>query len=257
MSALRGAGFRSGAILVVMAAAVIGCRKPPEGGQQMMGQAGRWIAGFPGQNQSLTLYYIKERVSFPGASNQDTVFTGDYPCKKCPGKIASLTVTPEEKAFQIDWNYAFSNDKDEGAIVAKLKNDNGFAVDEYGLKAHDSVYMYVGPISTDGSERAVAFYNINMGDGSATRAPTIYTTVTYCDMKGSNGRTRSAAHGQHPPSSRCHTTQYPAPSGAAAATTTAELPSLFRNASFSATMFRSDGTWISCMYGCCEVGFAN
>lgn len=255
MSALRGAGIHSGrTILIAMIAALAGgCGKKPE--TIAVGAAGKWLVGFPGMNTADTKTYMT-KVKFGGAGNQDTVYTGPYPCTDagCTQPTVELTVTPEEKAFQIDWDRAFRNQDNEGAIVAKINNNTDFPYPAYGLAAHDSTYMWVGPINNDGSSRAVGFYKINAGDGTATAAPKTYTEISYCDMP--KGRTKSAAHGQHPASSRCFKVKYE-PEPAPATNTTAQTLPLFTNVSLKSTMFLASGTWISCMYGCCEVGDAN
>ena len=254
MSGLHGAGIRSGNVILVAIVAALagGCGKQPE---TMAGAAaGRWLVGYPGQNTAETVNYMT-RVKFPGASNRDTVFTGPYPCPEpeCTMPNVDLTVTPEEKAFQIDWDRAFRNQDNEGAIVAKIKNDTDSPYPAYGLAAHDSTYMWVGPINADGSQRAVGFYKIDASNGTATAAPTTYTSISYCNMP--RGRSKSAAHGEHPPSSRCFNVNY-SPS-AADTTKKAERLPLFTNVSYTSAMFRSSGTWISCVYGCCEVGYAD
>ena len=106
----------------------------------------------------------------------------------------------------------------------------------------------------DGSQRAVGFYKIDASNGTATAAPTTYTAVSYCDMKGAKGRSKSAAHGEHPSGGRCFSVNYSA--SQPATTTTAQKLPLFTNVSYTSAMFRSSGTWISCVYGCCEVGYA-
>ncbi len=256
MSGLRGTGFRGGStILIAIAATLVGgCGKKPE--SMAMSAAGRWLVGYPGQNTAETVNYITNRVKFPGTSNRDTVFTGPYPCTEagCTSPTVELTVTPEEKAFQIDWDRAFRNEDNEGAIVAKIKNDTDSPYPAYGLLAHDSTYMWVGPVNADGTQRAVGFYKIDASNGTATAAPTTYTAISYCDMKGAKGRSRSAAHGEHPAGGRCFSVNYSA--SPPATTTTAQKLPLFTNVSYTSAMFRSNGTWISCVYGCCEVGYA-
>ena len=257
MSAYLGAGIRSSSRIVVAMLAFLagGCRKQPE--SMAVSAAGRWLVGFPGKNKSETVYYMT-RVKFPGVSNKDTVFTAPYPCKVtgCTTATVDLTVTPEEKAFQIDWDRAFRNEDNEGAIVAKINNNTDYPYPPFGLYKKDSVYMWVGPVNDDGSERAVGFYKINASNGDATAAATRYTSVSYCDMPGAKHRSKSSAHDQHPPSSHCFTVNYSPTAPSTTTNTTAQKLPLFTNVSYTSAMFRSDGTWISCVYGCCEVGYA-
>jgi len=258
MSSLRSARIRTGsAVLIAIVAALTGaCGKKPEA--MSMSAAGRWLVGYPGQNTANTVYYMT-RVNFPGTSNKDTVFTGPYPCNDvgCTSQIVQLTVTPEEKAFQIDWDRAFRNEDNEGAIVARIENTTGSPYPAFGSNGHDSVYVWVGPINADGSDRAVGFYKINASNGTATAAQTAYRKVTYCDIKNSKHRSKSAAHGEDPDKKHCFSVDYTPAAAAPAANTTAEKLPLFTNVSFTSAMFRSNGTWISCVYGCCEVGYAN
>lgn len=256
MSSNRGAGFRSSStILIAMVATLAGgCSKPET---MAVAAAGRWLVGFPGKNTAETVNYMT-RVKFPGTSNRDTVFTGPYPCTEagCTNPTVDLTVIPEEKAFQIDWDRAFRNEDNEGAIVAMVKNDTDYPYPAYGLAAHDSTYMWVGPVNADGSQRAVGFYKIDASNGTATAAPATYTSISYCDMPKAKNRSKSAAHGQHPPSNRCFSVNYAGSAAASTTNTTAQKLPLFTNVSYTSAMFRSNGTWISCVYGCCEVGYA-
>jgi hypothetical protein len=255
MLGLHGAGIRSGNVILVaiVAALASGCGKKPE--TMAVAAAGRWLVGYPGKNTAETVNYMT-RVKFPGTSNRDTVFTGPYPCTVtgCTSATVNLTVTPEEKAFQIDWDRAIRNEDNEGAIVAMITSPTGSAYPPYGLTGNDTAYMWVGPVNADGSQHAVGFYKINASNGTATAATTTYTTISYCNVPNSKHRSKSSAKGEHPHKDRCFKVDY---SGSAQAgpMTAAKLP-LFTNVSYTSAMFRSSGTWISCVYGCCEVGYA-
>src|SRR4051812_8421909 len=111
MSRLRGAVIRSGNTMLIAMLTILagGCGKKPQA--MAVTAAGRWLTGYPGKNTAETVNYMT-RVSFPGASKQDTVFTAPYPCPEttCTSPTVDLTVTPEEKAFQIDWDRAFRNE---------------------------------------------------------------------------------------------------------------------------------------------------
>jgi hypothetical protein len=257
MSALRSAGIRGGStILIAMIAALAGgCGRKPQA--MSMSAAGRWLVGYPGLNTANTVEYMTNRVKFPGTSNRDTVFTGNYPCNEtgCTSTTVELTVTPEEKAFQIDWDRAFRNEDNEGAIVAMIENKSGSPYPAFGSNGHDTVYVWVGPINNDGSDRAVGFYKINASNGTSTAAPTAYRKVTYCDIKNAKHRSKSAAHGEDPDKKHCFSVDY-TPAAKPPENTTAQKLPLFTNVSYTSAMFRSNGTWISCVYGCCEVGYA-
>jgi hypothetical protein len=257
MSSLRSARIRTGsAVLVAIVAALAGaCGRKPQ--PMSMSAAGRWLVGYPGQDTAKTIDYMKD-VDFPGTSNKDTVFTGPYPCNDAgsTSTTVELTVTPEEKAFQIDWDRAFRNEDGEGALVAMIENKTASPYPAFGSTGNDTVYAWVGPINADGSDRAVTYYKIDKASGKATAAPTAYRKVTYCDIKGAKKRSKSAAHGEDPDKKHCFTVDYTPAAAAPAANTTAEKLPLFTNVSFTSAMFRSNGTWISCVYGCCEVGYA-
>jgi hypothetical protein len=218
---------------------------------------GQWLTGRPGLNPAETIKYLKD-ISFDGKTPADSAFTGSYPCAVCTGDTATLTVIPEKQSQHINWDEAFRNDDNEGAIVAKVLNENSFAYKATNaqgtleIPAHDSVYLWVGPVNDDGSDRAIAYYKIDEATGAASAPMSAYRTVTYCDMPKWKNRTHAAAKGKHPMASRCYQMTYTAvPS--AAAVSVKPLP-LFTNVSFTSAMFMSNGTWISCVYGCCEVG---
>jgi hypothetical protein len=257
MSGLRSSRILTGsAILLAAIGLAAGCSKKPTAGGGTMASTGQWLKGPPGTDTAATIDYMKNKVKFDGKSAADSAFTGPYPCEGCPQNPAMLTVVPEKQALHINWDEAFRNDDNEGAIVAKVVNENDFPYPPLQLNAHDSAYMWVGPITASGNDRAVAYYKIDAVTGHASAAINPDRSVTYCDMPKWKGRTHSAAKGEHPMASRCYKVTYePVPSPVSSASAK-PLP-LFTNVSFTSAMFRSSGTWISCVYGCCEVGFAN
>jgi hypothetical protein len=255
-SAFRGSRI-SGVILISMIGLLVACSKPSmsgDGGTTAAG--GQWLVGPPGMTPATTIDYMKNKVSFGRKAADDSAFIGPYPCPGCPNNPVTLTVVPEKQAQHISWDEAFRNDKNKGAIVAKVVNDNDYPYPPLQLNAHDSAYLWVGPITNDGTDRAVAYYKIDATAGTAVGPINPDRSVVYCDMPNWNNRTHSAAKGQHPMANRCYRVTYePVPPYAASAT---KAPmSLFTNVSYTSAMFRSSGTWISCVYGCCEVGYAN
>ena len=245
-----------GAILIALVAAISACSKNKLA-EDASASNGQWLVGPPGKYPDKTIDYLKNKISFDGKTADDSAFTGPYPCSGCPEDPVTLTVVPEKHSLHINWDEAFRNDDTLGVIVAKVVNDNAFPYTPLQLNAHDSAYMWVGPINNSGNDRAVAYYKINAQTGAATGPINPDRTVTYCDMPKWKGRTHAAAKGQHPMASRCYKVTYePVSKNAAPATaSTTPLP-LFTNVSFTSAMFRTSGTWISCVYGCCEVGFA-
>lgn len=256
MSRSHKAVTRTGSAILIALVALIGaCSKKPNDMGGGVAAAGQWLVGPPGMDTARTIDYMKNKVSFGKKDADDSAYTGPYPCAGCPNDPVTLTVVPEKQAQHINWDEAFRNDENRGAIVAKVVNDNDYPYTPLQLNGHDSVYMWVGPVTNDGVDRAVAYYKIDAATGKASSAINPNRTVTYCDMADWRGRTHSAAKGQHPMANRCYRVTYePVPPG----TTTASskpMP-LFTNVSFTSAMFLSSGTWISCVYGCCEVGAA-
>jgi len=244
------------AVLIAAIAVIDGCNKPGANGDRDLAAGGQWLKGPPGRDTAATIDYMKNKVKFGNKTAEDSAFTGPYPCPGCPTNPVTLTVVPEKQAEHINWDEAFRNADTLGAIVAKVVNDNDFPYPPLQLNQHDSAYMWVGPITASGSDRAVAYYKIDSETGHASAAINPDRTITYCDMPRWKGRTHSAAKGEHPMASRCYRVTYE-PIGAKAApaaVSSAPMP-LFTNVSYTSAMFRSSGTWISCVYGCCEVGF--
>lgn len=251
----------SSAILIAFIALVGACSKPAATNGGLVASNGQWLVGPPGMDPAATIDYMKNKISFGNKTIADSAFIGPYPCQGCPNDPVMLTVVPEKQAEHINWDEAFRNDENQGAIVAKVVNDNNYPYPPLTLNAHDSVYMWVGPITNDGVDRAVAYYKIDAQTGTASAAIKPDRSVTYCDMPKWKGRSHSAAKGEHPMASRCYRVTYePLPPRAAPVNVSnasnTSMP-LFANVSYTSAMFRTSGTWISCVYGCCEVGFTD
>lgn len=248
--------IRTGSAIVIgLIALIAACTKKPNDMGGGVASNGQWLVGPPGMDTAATIAYMKTKVSFGKKDAEDSAFTGPYPCTGCPNDPVTLTIVPEKQAQHINWDEAFRNDENKGAIVAKVVNDNDYPYPPLQLNAHDSAYMWVGPITNDGVDRAVAYYKIDADRGTASAAISPDRTVTYCDMADWRGRTHSAAKGQHPMANRCYRVTYEPVPPAVSKASNKPMP-LFTNVSFTSAMFRSNGTWISCVYGCCEVGFA-
>ena len=263
MSRSHRAAIRTGsAILIALVAVIAACSKKPRDMGGGSGAAnGQWLVGPPGKDTAATIDYLKNKVQFGRKALDDSAYAGAYPCATCTGDTATLWVVPEKQSLHVNWDEAFRNDDTLGVIVAVVINDNSFAYPELDLGPGDSAYLWVGPISNDGNDRAVAYYKINPTTGKASAAMKADRSVTYCDMPKWKGRRHAAAKGEHPMASRCYVVTYtPAPPRPPSATAPANASNntmpLFTNVSYTSAMFRSSGTWISCVYGCCEVGFA-
>jgi hypothetical protein len=259
MSGFRRAGIRgTSAILIAVIGGLTGCSKPSAtGGGEVMAN-GQWLVGPPGKDPAKTADYLKNKISFGKKEAADSAFSGPYPCATCPGGTANLWVVPEKQSLHVNWDDAFRNDDTLGVIVAKVVNDNPFPYPELQLGAKDSAYLWVGPISNDGIDRAIAYYKINAETGEASAPINPDRSVVYCDMPKWKGRTHAAAKGEHPMATRCYEVTYnpSPPRPAPTSTASARAMPLFTNVSYTSAMFRSSGTWISCVYGCCEVGYA-
>lgn len=264
MSRSHGAVIRTGSAILIALVAVIGaCSKKPNdmGSGGTVSSNGQWLLGPPGRYPDKTIDYLKNKIQFGKKEVADSAYFGSYPCATCPGGAANLWVVPEKQSLNVNWDEAFRNDDTLGVIVAVVINDNAFPYPELDLAPNDSAYLWVGPISDDGNSRAVAYYKINPTTGKASAPMQADSSVTYCDVPKWKGRSHAAAKGEHPMASRCYVVTYspapprPAPAASGATASIKPMP-LFTNVSYTSAMFRSDGTWISCVYGCCEVGFA-
>jgi hypothetical protein len=147
--------------------------------------------------------------------------------------VVLLTV-PERKAWKVDWPVAFVNRDNEGWFVAQIINQDTAYYKPLDLKPGESVYQWVGPIDSTGSDRAVAYYKVNPSTGEATGPISPMRSVTYCTNPDWRKRSKSAAKKNDPYHSACDTKAY--------AGKKALVP-----------FYPPDGTWISCVGGCCQV----
>jgi hypothetical protein len=161
----------------------------------------------------------------------------------------TLTIVPEKRSYKVDWEYAFRNTRRHGYIVAKIYNEDDVEFKPLQIPPGDSIYMWVGPISADGTDRAVAFYKL-AADGGVIAGPLMKKhTVVYCDNPKWEDRKHAAAKGEHEGDGPCTERKYPGAPAPAAAKKVA-----YFSASMASTMFVPGGAWLSCVYGCCEVG---
>ena len=243
--------------VIVMAVLAAACAKPgsnegsvdTSAADSVQLLASNYLVGPPGAHQSNTKYYIEHSIDFGGKTKADSAYTGPFDCATCEKTPVTLTIVPEEKSYKVDWNYAFRNTKRRGYIVAKIFNDDAVEYKPLKLAAGDSAYLWVGPISADGNDRAVAFYKI-ASDGKVIDGPMQARRILwYCDNPKWEQRSRAAAKGEHEGDGPCYEVKYPGGTAPAAAKNIA-----YHTVSYSNMMLRANGAWLSCVYGCCEVG---
>jgi hypothetical protein len=147
--------------------------------------------------------------------------------------VRLLTVA-EKKAFKIDWPTAMVNRENRGWIVAEIINEDTAEYKPLSLKHGEIAYQWVGPINTDGSDRAVAYYKIDSLTGVASAAMYPIRDITYCNAPRGLSRSKSSAKRQDPYHTDCKSVKYP-------------------GALRAVPLYPPDGTWISCVGGCCQV----
>lgn len=244
---------------VVVGILVVACTKPDSGSvgkasdTTAPGEVGilaaKYLVGPPGMDEAATKEYIEDDIDFGGKTKADSAYTGPFDCASCERSPVTLTIVPEEKSYKVDWNYAFRNSKRRGYIVAKIYNDDNVEFKPLQIPPGDSIYMWVGPISADGVNRAAAFYKI-ASDGKVIAGPLMAKhTVLYCDNPKWEDRTHAAAKAEHADDGPCYESKYPGAPVPAAAKKVA-----YTTVAMTHAMFAPSGAWLSCVYGCCEVG---
>lgn len=245
-SASRAIMSCAGILVAVMS---FGCTKPEENGMSdtVALAAPPFLVGPPGANPANTKYYVENTIKFGGKGHADSAYTGPFPCPGCAKAEVNLTVVPEARNYTVDWNYAFRNSKRRGWIVAKIYNADTVDYLPLELTKGDSAYLWVGPVDSTGSDRAVAYYKID-NTGHATGPMMPYRKVLYCDNPKWENRRHAAAKGKHEGDGPCYEVSYPG--GTASTTTKASISPV----SLTRAMQGRGGAWLSCMYGCCEIG---
>ena len=204
-------------------------------------RAHQGLIGPPGGDRDSTIEYMTKHVDFGNDVKTDSGFVDYFDCTSCTKPQVQLMVMPEKKANKVDWPTALVNREHEGWVVAKVVNVDPDKV-EYvplKLKPDSTVFQWVGPISNDGRETAVAWYKIDVGTGAAELLYS-QTNITYCDDPDWKKRKHGVAMRHHPTANGpCVKRGYTPPNS----TSSPQIKPLFP----------PGGTWISCAGGCCEV----
>ncbi len=206
------------------------------------------LVGYPGANPDKTKAYLQ---SLHWAT--DSIVNGPVSCSTgddCGGASSvNLKILPEANAHLDDISSAFAPGTIGGFIMAIVINvDSSHKFGPLDLAPHDTAYLWAG--STKSSGQLFGFYKINGATGQAHGvARAAYGA--YCPPTGT--RTIPAVH---VPMYQCQTQPI---YGSASTASTERITSqaLYRLASnpiFAATMLHTQGLWISCSLGCCQVG---
>ena len=193
------------------------------------------LVGAPTLNVDSTKAYMAA-IRFGKKSVADSAFEYPFDCPGCKKSPVKLWVVPEKKAYKVDWPTAFVNNEQRGWIVAEIINSDDVRYDPLELDPGEIAYQWVGPINDEGTDHAMAYYKIDKATGRATGPMSPVYTIEYCSNKDWKKRTHSAAKQQHPPGETCATKTYP--------------PGVKPQAG---PLFPPNGTWISCVGGCCQV----
>jgi hypothetical protein len=163
---------------------------------------------------------------------------------KCPPNgMVNLKIVPDSRAHNRDWLKILTGKREEGFIVAKIKNmDSRNTLDALQLRPGDSAYLWVGQLRKDDTERGVAFYSINTSSGTTGGPLEIVQTVQHCDDDDpigspNSGMTPKVVKGPNHTGAKCW--QLSRDGG--------QLMPIRRR------IFPNTGLWISCSGGCCQV----
>jgi hypothetical protein len=194
------------------------------------------LVGPPTQDEAATRFYM---AAVTWESQDSSAYEGEFPCEGCGRDPVKLRIVPAQRAYKIDWPTALVNRDNRGWIVAKITNVSDVAFLPLNLQPQETAYQWVGPIDNDGTDRGVAFYKIDLSSGSSGAAMAVSHTVEYCTVPDWRRRKNSSAHKDHPTqSTKCAKTRF----GMVAPV-----------AKLTAARFPGDGTWLSCVGGCCKI----
>ncbi|HUQ18115.1 MAG TPA: hypothetical protein VM099_00770 [Gemmatimonadaceae bacterium] len=202
------------------------------------------LVGYPGSNPEKTKAYLQS-LQFV----TDSIVDGPVTCEAgddCGGAASvRLKILPEANAHRYDIASAFGPGTIGGFILAIVVNtDSSHSFGPLSLAPGDTAYLWAG--STQNAGKVFGFYKIRstgQAEGVAKAA-----SGAYCAASGP--RTKPAVH---IPMYQCQST---AIYGSSSTVSSPEPRSLYRLASntiLAATMLHTQGLWISCSLGCCQV----
>jgi len=186
------------------------------------------MVGPPTMNADSTkAYFAKLQFDHSTKADKDSAYFDST------ATVRLLTVA-ERKAWNVDWQASLDSTARMGFIVAEIINQDTTEYKPLSLKPGEIAYQWVGPIDSAMTQHAVAYYKIDPSTGVATGPMSPMRMVKYCQNPGWKKRTKSAAKKTDPTHGTCDTKTYPALSNL--------VP-----------FYPPDGTWISCVGGCCQV----
>lgn len=196
------------------------------------------LIGPPDANKDSTYTYMHNHVRFGNKSLDDSAYDAEIPCESCKKTPVHMWIVPEKKAYKIDWPTALVNRENRGWITAEVVNVDNVRYEPLQLDPNEIAYEWVGPLNLEGTDHAVAFYKINLSTGESSGPMSPMRNATYCKNPDWKKRSHSAAKQTDPAGEECHAMTFPNPGTVAAAGT---------------PLFPPNGTWISCVGGCCQV----
>lgn len=211
------------------------------------------LVGYPGQNPEKTKAYLQS-LHFV----TDSMINGPVAClagDDCGGADSvNLRILPEANAHRVDIPSAFAPGTIGGFIMAMVVNtDASHTFGPLALSPGDTAYLWAGATRNVG--KLFGFYRISGATGQAQGVAHAAYGAS-CPTTTAVPRTIPAVHiPMHP----CQNTLTPL-YGNAQNVNGGERQnpnSLYKMASnpiFAATMLHTQGLWISCSEGCCQVG---
>ena len=240
----------TGSIVGLAATALLSLTAIAWAGRAPVSEAGRvpddpreGFAGVPEARPAEFEIYV-QKVGFGEVAGSE-ILDDNFACKtpaNCGGQQSvRLRAAPSNYAADVAWNDALGMGK--GHVVAKVTVVDPVPFDRLNLTKDDVVYLWVGPLQ---GGRGAALYRVRNG-----RATPVYkfAKLTFCKYAIQQ---KPAVHRNKPP--KCTDTdpkplQAPAPAGQALASLASRPLRMERNQGFT------DGLWVSCSGGCCEVQF--
>lgn len=202
-------------------------------------RAPKGLIGPPGSDTAETRKYMG-KIDFGKDVKTDSGFVTKVACPDCTKDSVELRVMAEKKSYKVDWPSAMVNRDNEGWIVAQITNmDASVTYPPLQLGPGENAYQWVGPVTLDGKQRAVAFYKIDSKTGIASQPLSQIKKVSYCNDPNWKKRKQGVAMPKHPGAVTCVDASYAPPGGSM------ELAGV--------PFFPPGSTWLSCAGGCCEV----
>lgn len=207
------------------------------------------LVGYPGQNPEKTKAYLQS-LHFV----TDSIINGPVACAAgddCGGADSvNLRILPEANAHRVDVASAFAPGTIGGFIMAMVVNtDASHTFGPLALSPGDTAYLWAGATKSVG--QVFGFYRISGATGQAQGvARAAYGA--YCAAAGP--RTIPAVH---IPMYPCQSTPIYGNAQNVNGDERQTPNTLYKMASnpiFAATMLHTQGLWISCSEGCCQVG---